>query len=105
LGEITLAEESFRRNSHLKTLENEILLVLIFHRFYVTHEFLWYLFNLDNPNICRHLKKIEPLLSKNLAIKKDRKFTAGDLEKIIVDATEIIQNPVANHPKEASHTL
>ncbi|MDR0580902.1 MAG: hypothetical protein LBG04_02195 [Holosporaceae bacterium] len=28
------------RNSHLKTLEDEILLVLIFYRFYVSHEFL-----------------------------------------------------------------
>ncbi|MDR0753069.1 MAG: transposase family protein [Holosporaceae bacterium] len=48
------------RNSHLKTLEDEILLVLIFYRFYVTHEFLCYLFNLDNSNICRHLRKMEP---------------------------------------------
>ncbi|MDR0753310.1 MAG: hypothetical protein LBE95_01440 [Holosporaceae bacterium] len=28
------------QNSHLKTLEDEILLVLIFYRFYATHEFL-----------------------------------------------------------------
>jgi hypothetical protein len=32
---------------------------------------------------------MEPLLAKNLAIKKDRTMTQGDLEGIIVDATEI----------------
>jgi hypothetical protein len=70
------------RNSHLKTLEDEILLVLIFYRFYVTHEFLGYLFGLDNSNICRHLKKIEPLLCKNLAIKKDRTLSADNLTNL-----------------------
>ncbi|MDR0631723.1 MAG: transposase family protein [Holosporaceae bacterium] len=60
------------RNSHLKTLEDEVLLVLIYYRFYVPHEFLGYLFNLDNSNICRHLQKVEPLFAKNLGIKKDR---------------------------------
>jgi transposase len=77
------------RNSHLRTLEDEILLVLIFYRFYVTHEFLGYLFGLDNSNICRHLWKVEPLLAKNLAIKKDRTLTAEDLTRIMVDVTEI----------------
>jgi hypothetical protein len=33
------------RNSHLKTLEDEVLFVLIYYRFHVTHEFLGYLFN------------------------------------------------------------
>jgi hypothetical protein len=99
------------RNSHLKTLEDEILLVLIFYRFYVTHEFLGYLFDLDNSNICRHLKKIEPLLCKNLSVKKDRRLTADDLTKIMVDVTEInTQRPKKNQReyysgKKKCHTL
>jgi hypothetical protein len=88
------------RNSHLKTLEDEVLLVLIYYRFYVTHEFLGYLFNLDNSNICRHLQKVEPLLAKNLGIKKDRSLSSKDLSKIIVDVTEInTQRPKKNQRK------
>ena len=77
------------RPSRLATLEDEILLAVIYYRFYVTHMFLGYLFNLHETNVCRHLKRIEPLLAKNLAIKKDRTLSADDLENIIVDATEI----------------
>ena len=85
------------RPSQLKTLEDEILLTLIFYRFYVTHTFLGYFFNLDNSNVCRHLKKIEPLLAKNLAINKDRTLSADELTVIIVDATEVqTQRPQKN---------
>jgi hypothetical protein len=43
------------------------------------------------------LQKIEPLLAGNLAIKKDRKLSGEDLEKIIVDVTEInTQRPKRN---------
>jgi hypothetical protein len=77
------------RISHIKTLEDEVLLVLIYYRFYVTHEFLGYLFNLDNSNICRHLKKMEPLIAKNLAIKKERTLSSDSLMTIISDVTEI----------------
>jgi IS5 family transposase len=85
------------RRSHIRTLEDEVLMLLIYYRFYVSHEFLGYLFNLDSSNVCRHLKRLEPLLAKNLAIKKDRTMTQGDLEGLIVDATEInTQRPRKN---------
>lgn len=88
------------RNSHLKTFEDEILLALIYYRFYVTHEFLGYLFNLNNSNICRHLQKVEPLLAKNLTIRKDRSLSSEDLMKIIVDVTEVnTQRPKKNQRK------
>ena len=52
------------RKSHLPTIENKILCALIYYRTYVTHVFLGYLFNLHNANICRLIKKMEPLLAK-----------------------------------------
>ena len=38
------------RCSKLKTLEDEVLLVLIYYRFYVSFQFLEYLFGLDESN-------------------------------------------------------
>ena len=46
------------RSSKLKTLEDEVLLVLIYYRFYVSFQFLEMLFDLDESNVCRHIQKI-----------------------------------------------
>ena len=62
------------RKSHLPTLEDKLLCVLVYYRTYVSHLFLGYLFNLHNANICRLIKKMEPLLAKKVTITKDRSF-------------------------------
>jgi Helix-turn-helix of DDE superfamily endonuclease len=49
------------RNSHLPTLEDKLVCIFIYYRRYITHIFLGYLFNLHDSNICRTIKKIEPL--------------------------------------------
>ena len=42
------------RSSKLKTLEDEVLMLLIYYRFYVTFHFLGLWFDLDKSNIYRH---------------------------------------------------
>jgi len=76
------------RKSHLATMEDKLLCVFIYYRTYITHEFLGYLFNLHNSNICRLIKKIEPILAKKISITKDRTLTADKVLKIIADVTE-----------------
>ena len=76
------------RLSHLPTFENKLLCVLMYYRTYVSHVFLGYLFNLHNSNICRLLRKMEPLLAKKISIKKDRSLTADKVLKILVDVSE-----------------
>ena len=88
------------RPSKLKMLEDEILLVLIYYRFYVSFQFLEMLFDLDESNICRHIQKIEPILASTIKISKNRTLTQSDLETILIDATEIpIQRPSKNQRK------
>ena len=88
------------RTSKLKTLEDEVLLVLIYYRFYVSFQFLEMLFDLDESNICRHIQKIEPILASAIKISKTRTLTRSDLETILIDATEIpIQRPSKNQRK------
>jgi hypothetical protein len=56
--------------------------------------FLGYLFNLDASNVCRLFKALEPLVARNISIKKDRSLSQDDLMKIIADVTEInVQRP------------
>ena len=88
------------RSSKLKTLEDEVLLVLIYYRFYVSFQFLEMLFDLDESNICRHIQKIEPILASAVKINKNRELTQSALETILIDATEIpIQRPSKNQRK------
>jgi len=76
------------RTSHLPTIEDKLLCVFIYYRTYITHVFLGYLFNLHNSNICRVIKKIEPLLAKNISITKDRSLTSDKVLKLIADVSE-----------------
>ena len=82
------------RSSKLKTLEDEVLMLLIYYRFYVTFHFLGLWFDLDQSNIYRHIKRLEPMLASVIKIKKSRELTQNDLETILIDATEVqIQRP------------
>jgi hypothetical protein len=60
------------RPSKLDGLRDTLLATLIYSRTYVTYEFLGFLFGLDVSNIWRAIKKIEPMVIKVVAIKKDR---------------------------------
>ena len=78
---------------------------------YVTHNFLGYLFNLHNSNICRMLKILEPMLAKVIHIKKDRTLTENQVMEILADVSEIpIQRPRKKQKdkysgKKKDHTL
>ena len=69
-------------------LKEHLLSLLIYYRCYTTQEFIGMLYAVDDSCICRSIKRIEPILAKNIAIKKDRTLTQKDLETIIIDCTE-----------------
>ena len=76
------------RTGNLKTLSDKLLALLIYYRTYITHEFVGYLVGLDNSNICRLFKRLEPILARKIPIKKDRTLTQDELIKILADVTE-----------------
>jgi len=108
---IEVKKKRHGRTSHLPLIEDKVLCVLIYYRTYITHTFLGYLFNLHNANICRLLKKIEPLLANKVTIKKDRTLNCEKLLKILADVTEQpTQRPSKKQKKSYSgkkkkHTL
>ena len=82
------------RNSKIKTLEDELLMLLVYYRFYVSLQCLGLMVGLDESNVYRHIKKLEPMLASVVKIKKNRELSQDDLDTILIDATEIpIQRP------------
>ncbi len=78
----------------LATLEDKLTLLLIYYRTYATHEFLGYFVGLDNSNICRLFKRLEPLVARKIHIQKDRTLTHDKIEELLLDVTEHpIQRP------------
>ncbi|WP_342265252.1 transposase family protein [Cardinium endosymbiont of Philonthus spinipes] len=76
------------RKSHVATLQDRVLCVLIYYRTYLIHIFWGYLFNLHNSNICRLLKKWNLYWQKVIKIKKDRSMTSDKILGLLVGATE-----------------
>ncbi len=93
------------RRSQLPTLEDKLFCVILYYRTYITHRFLGCLFNMHNANVCRLLKKIEPLLAKKVTIRKDRSMIPEKILKILVDVTEQeIQRPEDSKKRKKSYS-
>ena len=52
------------RKSNLPTFDDELFLILLHYRLYLTVEVLGYLIGLDDSNVCRHLVRLESLFAK-----------------------------------------
>ena len=93
------------RNQKL-SLEDKLVLLLMYYRLYITHELLGFMFNLHNSNVSRQINYLQPLLAKIFRIPTRRiKLSEVDLteEQIItlfVDATDQhIQRPQSKQKK------
>ena len=95
----------------LGTLENQLLALMVYYRSYASYVFLGYFFRVDASTMCRHIKRLEPLLRKSIALKKRRKIDQKEVENILLDCTEQpIQRPTYNQKryysgKKKQHTI
>lgn len=69
-------------------LEDMVLMLLLYYRSYITQLFVGCLFGVDDSRVCRIIRKLEPILAKVMAIKKERHLNAEEIKSIIIDATE-----------------
>ena len=91
-------------------LEDRLLMLLMYYlmyyRLYVTHEFLGFLFDLDDSNVGRNINPLEPLLAQIFRVERRRiQVEEKEIEKLFFDATEQpIQRPSSPAPflEEAS---
>jgi len=69
-------------------LEDMVLMALIYYRTYTSMVWIGFLFNLNESNVSRLIRRVEPLLAKIMTINKTKKLSKEDLEACLIDATE-----------------
>lgn len=108
------------RRYHL-SLQDRLLMLLCYHRLYLSQALLGYLFHLDASNICRNLRELRPLVE--MALPQPKRVLAKVVEtakkistpeelfhqfpdlKVIVDATEQpIQRPKEKKKRNAHYS-
>jgi len=88
------------------SLEDKLLMLLMYYRIYISHEFLGFIFNLHNSNVSRQINYLQPLLAKIFRIParkiklSEADVTEEQLIEIFIDATEQqIQRPQRKQKK------
>jgi hypothetical protein len=68
---------------------DQLLVLLIYYRTYISHVFLGFLFAVDDATICRTLRRIEPLLAGIFRIPERRVHLQDDeIRELFFDGTE-----------------
>lgn len=83
------------------TLEDRLLMLLMYYRLYITHEFMGFLFDIDDSSVGRNINPLEPLLAQVFRIER-RRLDADEeeIETLFFDATEQpIQRPSGKKPR------
>ena len=92
------------------SLEDMILMLLLYYRSYTTQIFVGCLFNIHESRVCRLIKLLEPILAEIMKIDKNRTLSEKEIG-ILIDATEQgIERPKKGQKpyysgKKKKHTL
>jgi IS5 family transposase len=71
------------------SLEDMLLVLLMYYRTYITYVFLGFIFSVDAGTICRIVRLLEPLLAKIFRIPENKvKIEEDDILEAFVDGTE-----------------
>jgi hypothetical protein len=83
-----------------RDLSEMILLLLLYYRHYVTQEFVGMLFGLHKSNVCRIIKRLEPIFLRIIPLPQRDKLSPEEIKDLIIDATENqIERPKHNQEK------
>lgn len=88
------------RPFHL-TLEDKLLMLLLYYRTYTTHVFLGFLFGIDDSNVGRNMNPLQPLLAGIFRIPERRvHLTEEEIMELFFDGVE---QPI-NRPTKGQRT-
>ena len=88
------------RPTKIGGLDGHVLLLLVYYRCHISYVFAGYLFGLDDSNVCRALKRVEPVVLAVTKIRKQRSVKPSEVEAILIDCTEqAIQRPKRQQKK------
>ena len=70
-------------------IADQLLMLLIYYRTYVPHAFLGFLFGIDDSNVSRGIRRLEPLLAGVFRIPERKPdLTPEDVRELFFDSTE-----------------
>jgi hypothetical protein len=71
------------------SIADQLLVLLIYYRTYVSHVFLAFLFAVDDATVCRTIRRIEPLLAALFRIPERRvQLQEDEIRELFFDGTE-----------------
>jgi hypothetical protein len=71
------------------SLGQALFILLLYYRTYVNHIFIGMLADINDSNVCRYFRKVEPLLAQIFKIPVSKiKMSEDEIMEIIIDATE-----------------
>jgi hypothetical protein len=98
--------------SYKLDMKSMVMILLMYYRHYVTQRFIGVMFGLDVANVCRIIRKLEPILSQIMKLPNRTGLQPDELRSlIIIDATENqIERPKKNQKpyysgKKKKHTI
>jgi len=83
-------------------LEDRLLMLLMYYRLYISHEFLGFLFGIDDSSVGRNINPLEPLLAELFEVERRRiDVEKEEIETLFFDGTEQpIQRPSDEKPRQ-----
>lgn len=71
------------------SLGQSLFMLLLYYRTYTNHVFMGMVMGIDDSNVCRYFRRIEPLLAQIFRIPQRKiKMSEDEILELIVDATE-----------------
>ena len=71
------------------SLGQALFMLLLYYRTYTNHMFISIVMGIDDSNVCRYFRRIQPLLAQIFRIpEKKIKLTEDEILELIIDATE-----------------
>jgi hypothetical protein len=78
---------------HSLCVGEQLLMLLIYYRTYVSHAFLAFLFSIDDSTVCRNLRALEPLLAGIFRIPERKvELQPDEIREAFFDGTERPRN-------------
>jgi hypothetical protein len=74
---------------HSLCVADQLLMLLIYYRAYVSHVFLAFLFHIDDATVCRNFRVLEPLLAGIFRIpERKAELRPDEIKELFFDGTE-----------------
>ena len=86
------------------SLEDRLLMTLLYYKLYITHEFLGLLFGIDNSNVSRTIRHLNPLLAKIFRVPERKiRLSEEDKETLLYFLFDGTEQPINRPKKKQEH--